>query len=56
MLEVHCSCTYFFVFNKKRKVSVAEETSGLDKRELLKLHESFPILDFEGSLSIEIAL
>ena len=46
----------FCVFNQKRKVFVAEETSGLHKRELLKYHEYFPILVFEGSLSIEIAL
>ena len=46
----------FFFFNRKRKVFVAEETSDLHKRELLKYHEYFPILVFEGSLSIEIAL
>ena len=58
MLGVHCSCTCLFVcvFNKKRKVFVAAETSGLHKRELVKYHESFPILVFEGSVSIEIAL
>ena len=43
-------------FIKKRKFFVAEENSGLHKRELLKYHEFFPILVFEGSLSIEIAL
>ena len=32
------------------------ENSGLHKRELLKHHEPFPMLVFEGSLSIEIAL
>ena len=47
----------FFVwcFNRKRNVCVAEETSDLHIRELLKYHEYFPILVFEGSLSIEIA-
>ena len=40
----------------KRKVFVAEETTDLNKRELLKYHEYFSILLFEGSLSIEIAL
>ena len=34
----------------------AEENSGLHKRELLKYHEPFPVLVFEGFLSIEIAL
>ena len=47
---------FLCVFNRKRKVFVAEETSDLHKRELLKYHEYFPILVFEGSLSIEIAL
>ena len=46
----------FCVFNKKRKVFTAEENLGLHKRELLKYHESFPILVFEGSMLIEIAL
>ena len=46
----------FCVFNKKRQVFIAEETSGLHKRESLKYHESFPILVFEESLSIKIAL
>ena len=41
----------FCVFNKK-KVFVAERTSGLHKGEVLKFHELFPILVFEGSLSI----
>ena len=45
-----------FVFNRKRKVSVAEETSDLQKRVLLKYQEYFSILVFEGSLSIELAL
>ena len=44
------------VFNRKRKLLVAEETSGLHKRELLKYHEYFPILVFEGSLSKDKAL
>ena len=47
---------FFVCFNRKRNVFVAEETSDLHKRELLKYHEYFPILVFEGSLSIEIAL
>ena len=46
----------FFFFNKKRKVFVDEKKSGLHKRELLKYHETLPILIYEGSLSIEIAL
>ena len=46
----------FCIFNKKRRVFVAEETSGLYKKELLMYHESFPVLIFEGNLSIEIAL
>ena len=46
----------FFCDNRKRKVFVAEDTSDIHKRELLKYHEYFPILVFEGSLSIEIAL
>ena len=33
-----------------------EENSGLNKTDLLKHHEPFPALVFEGSLSIEIAL
>ena len=45
-----------FVFNRKRKVFVAEETLDLHKRVLLKYHEYFSILVFEGSLSIELAL
>ena len=43
------------VFSKGSKFFVAEEKSGLHKRELLKYHEKFPILVFEGSLSIEMA-
>ena len=39
----------FVCFNRKTKVYVAE-------RELLKYHEYFPILVFEESLSIEMAL
>ena len=46
----------FLCFNRKRNVFVAEETSDLHKRELLKYHEYFPILVLEGSLSVEIAL
>ena len=45
----------FFVLIEK-EVFVAEETSDLHKKELLKHHEYSPILVFEGSLSIEIAL
>ena len=58
MLGVHCSCNSFFVcvFNTKRKVFVAEETSDLRKRKLLKYHEYFPILVFEKSLSRETTL
>ena len=44
------------VFNRKRKVFVAEETSDLHKRVLLKYYEFFPISVFDGSLSIELAL
>ena len=47
---------FFFVFLIKQEAFVAEENSGLHKRGLLKYHEPFPILDFEASLSIEIAL
>ena len=43
-------------FNRKKNAFVAEETSDLHIRELLKYHEHFPILVFEGSLSVEIAL
>ena len=46
---------YVWCFNRKRNVFAAEETSDLHIRELLK-YEHFPILVFEGSLSIEIAL
>ena len=63
MLEVHWESNaavlvffFFCIFNKKRKVFVAEETSELYKRELLKYHESFLVLVFDGSLSTEIAL
>ena len=45
----------FFVLTEK-KVFVVEETSDVHKRELLKYHKYFPILVFEGSLPIEIAL
>ena len=47
---------FFCAFNRKRKVFAAEEKSSLYKRDLLKNHEYSPILFFEGSLSIEIAL
>ena len=41
-------CVWCFI--RKRNVFVAEETSDLHIRELLKYHEDFPILVFEGSL------
>ena len=44
------------VFSDERKPLVAEQKLGLHKRELLKYHESFPILVFEENLSIEISL
>ena len=44
------------VFSDERKLFVAEQKLGLHKRELLKYHESFPILVFEENLSIEISL
>ena len=44
----------FCVLNKKRKVFVVKGDSGLHKRDLLKYEESFPILVFEGNLSIKI--
>ena len=47
-----CVCVCLCV-NRKRNVFVADKTSDLHIRED---HEYFPILDFEGSLSIEIAL
>ena len=47
---------FFFVWVLIENVFVAEETSDLHIRELLKYHEYFPILVFQGSLSIEIAL
>ena len=46
----------FFVFLIEKEVFVAEETSDLHKRELLKSREYFSILVFEVRLSIEIAL
>ena len=46
---------FFVCFNRKRNVFVAEETSDLHIRELLNYHEHFPILVFEGSLSVKIA-
>ena len=45
----------FCIFRIESKFFVAEEKSGLHKRELLKYHENFPILVFEGRLSIEMA-
>ena len=45
----------FCVFSKESKFFVADEKSGLHKSELLKYNENFPILVFEGSLSIEMA-
>ena len=39
---------FFCVFNLKRKVFVLEENLHLHKRELLKDHESFPILVLRG--------
>ena len=53
-----CVCVCVFLIEKENSswCSVAEETSGLHKRELLNYHEYFPILVFEGSLSIEISL
>ena len=58
MLESTAAVLVFFVwcFNRKRNVFVAEETSDLHIKELLKYHEHFPILVSEGSLSVEIAL
>ena len=45
-----------FVFLVKKEKSVAKENSGFHKGELLKYHESLPILVSEGNLSIKIAL
>ena len=47
---------FFFECVLIENVFVVEETSDLHIRELLKYHEYFRILVFEGSLSIEIAL
>ena len=47
---------FFFERVLIENVFVVEETSDLHIRELLKYHEYFRILVFEGSLSIEIAL
>ena len=47
---------FFFVCVLIENVFVVEETSDLHIRELLKYHEYFRILVFEGSLSIEITL
>ena len=44
----------FCAFSKESNFFVDEEKSGLHERELLKYHENFPILVFEGSLSIEM--
>ena len=46
----------FCVFSKESKFFIAEEKSSLHKKELLKYNETFPILVFEGSLSIEMTL
>ena len=57
-----CACVCVCVrvcmvcFNRKINVFVTEETSDLHTRESLKYQEYFPILVFEGNLSIEIAL
>ena len=58
MLGSTAAVLVFFVwcFDRKINVFVAEETSSLHIRELLKYHEHFPILVFEGSLTVEIAL
>ena len=45
----------FCVFKIESKFFVAEEKSGLHNWELLKCHETFPTLVFEGSLSVEMA-
>ena len=42
------------IFSKKPKFLKLKST--LHKREILRYHEFFPILDFEGNLSIEITL
>ena len=47
---------FFFVCVLIENVFVVEETSDIHITELLKYHEYFQILVFEGSLSIEIAL
>ena len=47
---------FFFVCVLIENVFVTEEISDLLIRELLQYHEYFPILVFEGSLSIEMAL
>ena len=47
---------FFFLCVLIENVFVAEETSDLYIRELLKYHEYFPTLVFEGGLSMEIAL
>ena len=43
----------YLVFLIKKEVFVAEENPRLHKTELFKYHGSFPILVFEGSLSIK---
>ena len=45
----------FCVFRIESKIFVAEEKSGLRNRELLKYLETFPVLVFEGSISIKMA-
>ena len=47
---------FFFVCILIENVFVAEETSDLHIKELLKYHKYFPILVLEGSLSIEIII
>ena len=57
MLESTASVVvFFFACLLIKNVVVVKETSDLHIRELLKYHEYFRILVFEGSLSIEIAL
>ena len=45
----------FCAFRIENKFFVAEVKSGFHITELLKYDETFPILVFEGSLSIEMA-
>ena len=37
---------FFCVFNKKSKLFVDEDNLGFHERDLLKYHESFPVLVF----------